>query len=167
LGKTLTVISLILKQYQLEEAKDEDEEEESDSNDEEDEAEDQWIARGHKGFRNGGSLIICPASLITQWEAEIKSKVKRGALDVLLFHGPKRTGRPKDLVKYDVVITTYAIVSGDHKNDGALFGVKWNRVVLDEGHVIRNYRTKQAEAVCALNSRSRWVLTGTPVHNKE
>ena len=37
------------------------------------------------------------------------------------------------------------------------------RVILDEGHTIRNPKTKVARAVVALNASRRWVLTGTPI----
>lgn len=56
-------------------------------------------------------------------------RVKRGALEVNVFHGPKRICRAKDLVKFDVVITTYQIILSEHKNDGCIFGVKWDRIV--------------------------------------
>lgn len=110
---------------------------------------------------------MCPASLIKQWEHEIKTKTKKGALETNLFHGAKREHRPKTLAKYDVVLTTYGIVTSDKKDDGCLFQIKWKRIILDEGHVIRNHKSLQSEAVCALNAKYRWVLTGTPIHNKE
>ncbi|EIN06926.1 hypothetical protein PUNSTDRAFT_90645 [Punctularia strigosozonata HHB-11173 SS5] len=47
----------------------------------------------------------------------------------------------------------------------ALFDVKWFRVVLDEGHTIKNRNTKAAQACCALEAKFRWVLTGTPMQN--
>lgn len=166
LGKTLTVISLILKQLQAFEERDDDNDE-TDTDEGEREEEQQWIARGHKPLKLGGTLVVCPASLINQWEQEIKTKVKRGALDVNVFHGSKRITRARDLAKFDVVITTYQIILSEQKNDGCLFGIKWDRIVLDEGHVIRNYRSKQSEAVCSLIGKKRWVLTGTPVQNKE
>lgn len=104
---------------------------------------------------------------MNQWEHEIKTKVKRGALDVLVFHGAKRPSRARELSKYDVVITTYQIVVSEHKNEGVIFDLRWDRIILDEGHVIRNHRSKQNEAVCSIEGKNRWVLTGTPVHNKE
>lgn len=49
----------------------------------------------------------------------------------------------------------------------ALFRVAWERVILDEAHQIRNYKTQAAIAACELEAKYRWCLTGTPVHNKE
>lgn len=37
------------------------------------------------------------------------------------------------------------------------------RIILDEGHTIRNPQTKMAKAVCGLNAQRRWVVTGTPI----
>lgn len=161
LGKTLTAIALVLKQLQIAEEAD------SDAEESEDEGESEWIAQGRRDLKPGGTLIICPASLMNQWDHEIKTKIKRGALDVCVFHGAKRPTRARELKRYDVVITTYQIVVSEHKNDGVLFDLRWDRIILDEGHVIRNHRSKQNEAVCALEGKKRWVLTGTPVHNKE
>ncbi|KAM5539722.1 hypothetical protein V8D89_006535 [Ganoderma adspersum] len=51
------------------------------------------------------------------------------------------------------------------KQKDALFRVKWWRVVLDEAHNIKNRNTKAAIACCALDSKFRWCLTGTPMQN--
>lgn len=151
LGKTLTMISLTLKQK-----------EEDESDDEENETPEE-----RSGKYKGGTLVVCPASLLNQWEGEIRSKTRRGLLDVELYHGAKREKKAKKLAAHDMVITTYSIVQNECDKNGTIFGVKWRRVILDEAHQIRNHKSRTAVAVCRLSAKTRWALTGTPVHNKE
>jgi len=47
-----------------------------------------------------------------------------------------------------------------------LFQVRWERVILDEAHTIRNPKTMLAQGVVQLDAKFRWCLTGTPLHNK-
>lgn len=63
-----------------------------------------------------------------------------------------------------VLKTTTRKASGKKPKD-ALFRVKWYRIVLDEAHNIKNRTTKAALACCALESKYRWCLTGTPMQN--
>ncbi|XP_010476002.1 PREDICTED: helicase-like transcription factor CHR28 isoform X2 [Camelina sativa] len=59
-----------------------------------------------------GTLIVCPTSLMRQWADELRKKVTLEAnLSVLVYHGGSRTKDPHELAKYDVVITTYSLVS--------------------------------------------------------
>ncbi|URE25963.1 SNF2 family N-terminal domain [Musa troglodytarum] len=59
-----------------------------------------------------GTLIICPTSVLRQWAEELKTRVTSSAnLSFLVYHGNNRTKDPHELTKYDVVLTTYAIVS--------------------------------------------------------
>ncbi|KAI4342969.1 hypothetical protein MLD38_027526 [Melastoma candidum] len=59
-----------------------------------------------------GTLVVCPTSVLRQWADELQSKVSDAArLSVLVYHGGSRTKDPLDLTKYDVVLTTYSIVS--------------------------------------------------------
>ncbi|XP_011314826.1 transcription termination factor 2 [Fopius arisanus] len=153
LGKTLTMISLVLKTMQCEYT-DGDSDEGSSSN-----------LRSLKPL--GGTLVVCPASLIGQWDGEVNRRCKKGLLNVELYHGTKREKAPRRLARNDMVITTYNLLSREHKADGVLFRIDWKRVILDEGHVIRNHKSQVCEAVCDLTSRRRWVLSGTPIHNKE
>ncbi|KAL1099604.1 hypothetical protein V6Z11_D05G174000 [Gossypium hirsutum] len=65
-----------------------------------------------KGRPAAGTLIVCPTSVLRQWAEELHNKVTSKAnLSVLVYHGSNRTKDPFELAKYDVVITTYSIVS--------------------------------------------------------
>ena len=61
-----------------------------------------------------GTLVVCPASVLRQWAREIDEKVSEEAkLSVCLYHGGNRTKDPVELAEYDVVLTTYAIVTNE------------------------------------------------------
>ncbi|CAN1149762.1 Helicase-like transcription factor CHR28 [Linum perenne] len=68
------------------------------------------------GTSNGrpaaGTLIVCPTSVLRQWAEELHKKVTAKAdLSVMVYHGSSRTKDPNELARYDVVLTTYSIVS--------------------------------------------------------
>ncbi|XP_050234352.1 helicase-like transcription factor CHR28 isoform X2 [Mercurialis annua] len=59
-----------------------------------------------------GTLVVCPTSVLRQWAEELDKKVTRKAnISVLVYHGSNRTKDHCELAKYDVVLTTYSIVS--------------------------------------------------------
>ncbi|CAG9860856.1 unnamed protein product [Phyllotreta striolata] len=149
LGKTLTMISLILKSREL------------DRNDND------GKTRRSSNKDKGGTLVVCPASVLYQWSEELVQRTEDGLLSFNLHHGPKRETNAKTLAEYDVVFTTYNLVSGEFEKKGPLFNVEWLRIIIDEAHEIRNYKSKTSNAVCELHSKFRWAVTGTPINNKE
>ncbi|XP_043477249.1 transcription termination factor 2 [Leptopilina heterotoma] len=159
LGKTLTMISLVVA------TKDETYSDYSDNNEEEED--ERWSSNRKYGRPKGGTLVICPASLLDQWQNEVTNRCKRGVLTVELFHGQRREIVAKRLARNDMVITTYQLVSSEFKKNSILFKIRWKRIILDEAHVIRNHAGKISEAVCNLSACCRWTLTGTPIQNKE
>eukprot|EP00227_Mantoniella_beaufortii_P013925 CAMPEP_0197586002 /NCGR_PEP_ID=MMETSP1326-20131121/8127_1 /TAXON_ID=1155430 /ORGANISM="Genus nov. species nov., Strain RCC2288" /LENGTH=421 /DNA_ID=CAMNT_0043150583 /DNA_START=209 /DNA_END=1470 /DNA_ORIENTATION=+ len=59
----------------------------------------------------GGTLVVCPTSVLRQWQKELATKLTPSAgLKVLVHHGVGRTKNPADLAEYDVVLTTFAVV---------------------------------------------------------
>lgn len=71
-------------------------------------------AKNRRRANNGGTLVVCPASVLRQWARELEEKVPNEAkLDVLVYHGGTRTKDPVELAKYDVVLTTYTIVTNE------------------------------------------------------
>ncbi|CAG8539788.1 2666_t:CDS:1 [Funneliformis caledonium] len=114
------------------------------------------------------TLIVVTLSILGNWVDQINMHVKEGSLSYYVYHGPNRDDNPKNLQNYDVVVTTYAILGQSDIKDKrrGLFAVKWLRVILDEGHIIRTKSTKQSIAAYNLNAERRWILTGTPIMNE-
>ena len=59
------------------------------------------------------TLVVCPLVAMVQWRGEIERYCAAGSLSLTIYHGPKRVTDPKELLKYDVVLTTYAIVQSE------------------------------------------------------
>ena len=111
----------------------------------------------------GPTLLICPMSLVGNWQREAERFTPDLAVHV--HHGSDRLSGAElhaALTGADLVITTYALAARDRE---ALAAVPWRRVVCDEAQNIKNAGTRQARAVRALPARSRLALTGTPVEN--
>ena len=110
---------------------------------------------------NNPSLIICPTSLVRNWEAEAKKFTPW--LKVLVVSGPDRADDFPRIASADIVVTSYALLQRDFED--AYLGRKFSAVVLDEAQHIKNRQTKNAKAVKMLDAERRLVLTGTPVEN--
>jgi SNF2 family DNA or RNA helicase len=112
----------------------------------------------------GPTLLVCPMSLVGNWQREAARFTPE--LRVHVHHGAERLGGDElaaALADADLVITTYGIALRDA---AALRAVTWARVVCDEAQAIKNHATAQARAVRALPAAARIALTGTPVENQ-
>ncbi|KAF7359286.1 TBP associated factor [Mycena sanguinolenta] len=108
------------------------------------------------------SLIVCPPTLTGHWYYEVLKYA--GNLRPILYTGNARERNrllPK-LTTYDIVITSYEVV----RNDVAqLQDLHWLYCILDEGHVIKNAKTKLTKAVKCIRAQHRLILSGTPIQN--
>ncbi|GAA3432224.1 hypothetical protein GCM10018954_018270 [Kutzneria kofuensis] len=104
----------------------------------------------------GPTLVVCPASLLGNWEREIRRFAP--GVPVRRFHGSAR-----DLADVDgFVLTTYGTMRLDAEELGA---VPWDLVVADEAQHVKNARSATAKALRTIKSGVRVALTGTPVEN--
>jgi superfamily II DNA or RNA helicase len=110
--------------------------------------------------RAGPALVVCPSSLVFNWEAEAAKFTPD--LRVLALHGAERSGLFAEISSYDLIVTSYALL----RRDAAHYrGLEFDTVVLDEAQHIKNRQTQNAQAVKAVRARYKLVLTGTPVEN--
>jgi SNF2-related domain/SNF2 Helicase protein/Helicase conserved C-terminal domain len=121
-------------------------------------------AEREAGTVAGPTLLVCPMSLVGNWQREA-ARFTPG-LSVHVHHGAGRLSGPElatTLTAADLVITTYGVATRDRD---ALAAVPWARLVCDEAQNIKNASTRQAQAVRAIPAGSRVALTGTPVENR-
>lgn len=113
------------------------------------------------------TLIICPLSVLSNWLDQLDQHVRADVkLNVYLYYGSERNRDTHFLSSQHVVLTTYNVLSAEYSGSASpLHTVSWLRVVLDEGHIIRNPNAQQSKAVLKLNTQRRWILTGTPIQN--
>ncbi|KAH7391880.1 SNF2 family N-terminal domain-containing protein [Pyrenochaeta sp. MPI-SDFR-AT-0127] len=121
------------------------------------------------------TLILAPVSVMSNWSTQMKKHVKEEhALRIMFWHGTRKESiTPKQIEKYDVVISTYESISTEWYSQKSTnlprtsgpFSVKWRRVILDEAHNVRNPKAKKTVAITSLMAQSRWSLTGTPIIN--
>jgi len=138
LGKTITLIALHL--HRLEQAR-------------------------AGGATSRPTLVVCPASLLGNWEAEVQrfapgTPVRRfhgSARDLTGLADPDETGRDPGFV-----LTTYATMRSDAAR---LTEVAWGLVVADEAQHVKNPRSATARMLRTLPGQARVALTGTPVEN--
>ena len=109
------------------------------------------------------TLIIVPTSMIGSWVNECKKWAPNIGINV--YHGNRR--KVDDM---EIYITTYRIIcnelSSDAYNDTEFSNILWRRVILDEGHMIRNVHGKTFKSVMNLKMQkicTRWILTATPI----
>jgi non-specific serine/threonine protein kinase len=117
----------------------------------------------------GPSLLVAPASLMANWRLEAEKYAP--SLRLTTWHQSETSlstrslwnNFPALLEKYDLIITSYGVASG---NLLTLQKTHWNLIILDEAQAIKNPSTLQSQAVKKLKGNVRIALTGTPIENR-
>ncbi|BDM68039.1 helicase [Streptomyces nigrescens] len=102
-------------------------------------------------------LVVCPASLLGNWQREIERFAP--GTPVRRFHG---TGRSLDGLTGGFVLTTYGTM---RSSAAELAARRWAWVVADEAQHVKNPRSSTAKALRDIKAPARIALTGTPVEN--
>lgn len=126
------------------------------------------------------TMVICPKTLLRVWYNECFSKTTLRRRDVHVYYGKKAMAiSDAALLKKTIVITTYEVVTSRYKKmvdkntgdplpigkRGILHDTFWTRIVIDEGHLIKNPKSSRHIAIALLRSNRRWCMTGTPYNN--
>ncbi|MFE4534709.1 DEAD/DEAH box helicase [Streptomyces scopuliridis] len=106
----------------------------------------------------GPTLVVCPASLMGNWQREIE-RFGPGT-PVRRFHGASRS--LEGLVDGEFVLTTYGTMRLDAARLG---GTDWGMVVADEAQHVKNPYSATARQLRTIGARARVALSGTPVEN--
>ncbi|XP_015435871.1 PREDICTED: TATA-binding protein-associated factor 172 [Dufourea novaeangliae] len=118
----------------------------------------------HRNPHAPPSLVVCPPTLTGHWVYEAEKFFESKDLSVLQYAGtpPEREKLRPKVTYHRLVVASYDIV----RKDIDYFETwQWNYCVLDEGHVIKNGKTKSAKATKRLHANHRLILSGTPVQN--
>jgi len=106
-------------------------------------------------------LLICPTSLLGNWEREIAKFAP--TLPFFVHHGNNRDRLPKFFKPHTIVLTTYGVI----RREEEVFGARgWSMVVVDEAQAIKNAGSYQAKAVRRIRAPFKLALTGTPIENR-
>ncbi|MBD8000460.1 DEAD/DEAH box helicase [Oerskovia gallyi] len=113
------------------------------------------------GAGTGPTLVVCPASLLSNWEQEIRRFAPGVA--VRRFHGASRDLRGVD---DGFVLTTYGTVLSDASRTTPVLGAhRWGLLVADEAQHVKNPGSGTAKALRTIPAEARVALSGTPVEN--
>jgi SWI/SNF-related matrix-associated actin-dependent regulator of chromatin subfamily A3 len=133
--------------------------------------------------KNRPTMIVCPVSVASNWMEQVEMHVKPGALRIAMYAGTNREDILSQLAHLDVIVVSYNTLAHDYTKyfaEGAkgsgqpsvkkvkretIFDRLFHRIILDEGHTIRNTKTRNYKAVMKIQATCKICLTGTPMQN--
>ncbi len=117
-----------------------------------------WLCRQKKK-----SLIVCPASLVYNWENEIQRFAPDMHCLVILGNQEERRELLKRIGEETIAVTSYDLLKRDMEVYEQLF---FENMIIDEAQFIKNNNTLVSKAVKAVRASHRFALTGTPIENR-
>jgi SNF2 family DNA or RNA helicase len=108
------------------------------------------------------TLVVLPKSLVSQWDQQIKKFAP--SLKVYIIHKIQNA-----VIKNDgVYLISQSMLNCRNRTvgDSPVHDIHWDRIFIDEAHLLRNNKSKIFEACCLLKANIHWALTATPVMNR-
>lgn len=122
-----------------------------------------YLLAKKEGGQTLPSLIVCPASLVLNWQEECRKFTPQLTCVAVDGDAAHRAGLAKQWGQADIVVTSYDLL----RRDEELYGRQsFYACILDEAQAIKNHSTQKYKAVCQVKSQVRFALTGTPVENR-
>lgn len=108
----------------------------------------------------GTQLIVCPTSLIFNWENELEKFCP--TLKYHTYYGNMRSFDDEHFEQFDLILTTYGVVRLDIEH---LSKFDWHYIILDESQAIKNPDAQVTKSLQLLKAQNKLILSGTPVQN--
>ncbi len=106
------------------------------------------------------ALVICPTTLIYNWQKEVLKFTP--SLSCHIHHGNLRTRKPEELLQHNILVTTYGTLRSDIQ---MLIKIPFDYIILDESQAIKNPSSKVTKAASLLTAKNRLCMSGTPLQN--
>jgi SNF2-related domain/Helicase conserved C-terminal domain len=108
----------------------------------------------------GKVLVVCPASLKSQWKSEV-ARFSKQTCNLVVGSASERARQYGNesfftVVNYEQVLRDHAVIEQ----------IRWDLIILDEGQRIKNWESKTSQMIKSLRSRFALVLSGTPLENR-
>ena len=118
------------------------------------------------------SLIICPPILISQWKTtlELFNKNNEKPTKIIILESGETEKICKEVLEENtrhliIISSPLKMIKRGQDSITPTINMIWNRVIIDEAHIIRNKKSKIYQTICNITSDIYWALTGTPFNN--
>lgn len=110
------------------------------------------------------TLIVVPPALMNQWKQCIQLFLKH---NVCVYHGARVKNMTLEEIKSkQIVLTTYGMIASRGTSyQSLLWNIRWDRLICDEAHHMRNPKTNICKGAFRLHADIKWMVTGTPIQN--
>jgi SNF2 family DNA or RNA helicase len=115
-----------------------------------------------KAMNSKVNIVICPSSLVLNWAKEFKQWYPEMKVYPVVGTPKQRNTLYIDFQSKHTQPKVLVISKDTWKKDESLHTLEFGVAIVDEAHFLRNYKSKQSEAIFALKANVKYALTGTP-----